>query len=129
MNTLFLIGRIIFAGYFLYSGVNHFLRLRMMSDYANMKGVPLPSVAIAITGVLLLLGGLSILLGLYPLVGSVLLVVFLLPVSLMMHNFWKVQDPQMKAAEKVNFIKNMALLGGVLMLLALPTPWPFSVPL
>jgi uncharacterized membrane protein YphA (DoxX/SURF4 family) len=94
-----------------------------------MKGVPLPSVAIAITGVLLLLGGLSILLGLYPLVGSVLLVVFLLPVSLMMHNFWKVQDPQMKAAEKVNFIKNMALLGGVLMLLALPTPWPFSVPL
>jgi len=129
MNTLFLIGRIIFAGYFLYSGVNHFMRLGSMSDYAKMKGVPLPSVAIAFTGLLLLLGGLSILLGLYPFVGSILLVVFLIPVSFMMHNFWKIQDPQMKMGEKVNFIKNMALLGGVLMLSALPTPWPFSVPL
>jgi uncharacterized membrane protein YphA (DoxX/SURF4 family) len=105
------------------------MQLKMMSDYTKMKGVPLPLVAVSLTGVILILGGLSILLGVYPLVGVVLLVVFLLPASVMMHNFWKVQDPQMKMGERTNFIKNMALLGAVLMLLAIPTPWPFRIPL
>jgi putative oxidoreductase len=127
MDTLFLLGRIILAGYFLFSGINHFIRMGMMSDYSKMKGVPLPSVAVAFTGLILILGGLSILLGVYPLVGIVLLVIFLIPVSFMMHNFWKVQDPQMKMGEMVNFMKNMALLGAVLMLSAIPTPWPFSI--
>jgi uncharacterized membrane protein YphA (DoxX/SURF4 family) len=127
MDTLFLIGRIIFAGYFLNSGINHFMRLGMMSDYAKMKGVPLPSVSVALTGLILILGGLSILLGVYPFVGIILLVVFLIPVSFMMHNFWKIQDLQMKMGEMINFMKNMALLGAVLMLSAIPTPWPFSV--
>ena len=129
MDTLFLVGRIIFAGYFLFNGVNHFMRMRMMSDYAKMKGVPVPSVAVALTGLMMILGGLSMLLGIYPLVGVVLLVVFLIPVSFMMHNFWKVQDPQMRMGEMINFMKNMALLGAVLMLSAIPIPWPFSVPL
>jgi len=103
--------------------------MRMMSDYAKMKGVPVPSVAVALTGLMMILGGLSMLLGIYPLVGVVLLVVFLIPVSFMMHNFWKVQDPQMRMGEMINFMKNMALLGAVLMLSAIPIPWPFSVPL
>ena len=129
MDTLFVIGRIILAGFFVYSGFNHFKRLGMMSDYSKMKGVPLPSIAVALTGLMLMLGGLSILLGAYPVVGIFLLVVFLIPVSFMMHNFWKVQDPQLRAAERVNFLKNIALLGAVLMFLAIPRPWPFSVPL
>jgi DoxX. len=129
MDILFLVGRIILAGYFLFSGINHFMRLGMMAGYAKMKGVPLPSVAVALTGLILTLGGLSILLGVYPLVGIILLVVFLIPVSFMMHDFWKVQDPQMKMGEMINFMKNMALLGALLMLSAIPTPWPFSVPL
>ena len=127
MDTLFLVGRIIFGGYFINSGINHFMRLKMMSDYAKMKGVPMPSVSVAFTGLILILGGLSMVLGVYPNVGLVLLVVFLIPVSFMMHSFWKIQDPQMKMGEMVNFMKNMALIGAVLMLSAIPTPWPFSI--
>jgi putative oxidoreductase len=92
-----------------------------------MKGVPFPAIAQGMTGLMLLLGGLSIVCGIYPFVGIVLLVAFLLPVSLMMHNFWKLEDPQLRMADKINFTKNMALLGAVLMLLAIPLPWPLSL--
>ena len=78
-------------------------------------------------GILLLLGGLSILFGIYPYVGIVMLVAFLLPVSFMMHNFWTLADPQLRMADKVNFMKNMALLGAILMFLAIPLPWALSV--
>jgi uncharacterized membrane protein YphA (DoxX/SURF4 family) len=94
-----------------------------------MKEVPGPSVALALTGLMLILGGLSILLRAIPVVGIVLLIVFLIPVSFMMLNFWKVQDLQMKMGEKANFLKNMALLGAILMFLMIPRPWPFSVSL
>lgn len=99
----------------------------MMSGYANAKGVPVPSAAVALTGLMILLGGLSILLGVYPIIGVILLGAFLIPVSFMMHNFWKVQDPQMKMGEMINFMKNMALLGALLMFAAIPRPWPLSV--
>lgn len=127
MNTPFLIGRIIFGGYFIYNGVNHFIGFGMMTQYAKMKGVPFPAIAQGMTGLMLLLGGLSIVCGIYPFVGIVLLVAFLVPVSLMMHNFWKLEDPQLRMADKINFTKNMALVGAILMLLAIPSPWPLSL--
>jgi uncharacterized membrane protein YphA (DoxX/SURF4 family) len=127
MNALVLFGRLVLGGFFLYSGVNHFLGFAMMTQYAKMKGVPFPAFAQGLTGVMLLLGGLSVVLGIYPVVGVVLMIAFLLPVSLMMHNFWKVEDPQLRMNDKINFLKNIALLGAILMLLALPSPWPLSL--
>jgi putative oxidoreductase len=127
MDTLFLIGRIIFGGYFIFNGINHFMKINMMSGYAKMKGVPFPFFSVAMTGLLLLLGGLSVLFGVYTSIGLGLLIIFLFPVTFMMHNFWTVHDPQMKMGEMVNFMKNIALLGAVLMLLASPVPWPLSL--
>jgi putative oxidoreductase len=49
-----------------------------------------------------------------------------LGVSFPIHNFWAVQEPQAKMTEMVNFMKNMALLGFVLMTVAIPRPWPMS---
>jgi uncharacterized membrane protein YphA (DoxX/SURF4 family) len=127
MNTLLLLGRIILGGFFIYSGVNHFIGFETMTQYAKMKGVPFPAIAQGMTGLMLLLGGLSIMFGIYPFVGIILLVAFLLPVSLMMHNFWKLEEPQQRMADKINFMKNMALLGAILMLFAIPSPWPLSL--
>jgi putative oxidoreductase len=98
-----------------------------MTGYAKMKGTPAPAVAVAGTGVLLLLGGFSLLLGYQPIVGIALLIVFLLGVSFNIHNFWTVQDPMMKMGEMVNFMKNMGLIGLLLMLVAIPRPWPMSL--
>lgn len=83
----FILGRAIFAGFCISSGVKHFAELKTMSQYAESRGVPYPAGAVALTGIMLLLGGLSILLGAYPVLGIVLLAAFMVPVSVMMHGF------------------------------------------
>jgi uncharacterized membrane protein YphA (DoxX/SURF4 family) len=127
MTALFVIGRIIFGLYFVYSGFNHLTKIVTMAAYAKSKGVPLASFSVVFAGLLLLLGGLSILLGVYPILGLILLILFLVPVTFMMHQFWTIQDPMQKMGEMVNFLKNMAILGAVLMMFMLSRPWPASL--
>ena len=67
------------------------------------------------------------LLGVYPLVGIILLIIFLLGASFQMHSYWKVGDAQMKQIDMISFTKNMALVGALLMFLLLPHPWPMSL--
>lgn len=70
-----LIGRIIFGGFFIFSGLNHFMNLGMMSGYAESKGTPAPQVAVAGSGVMLLAGGLSVVLGVLPVIGLILITI------------------------------------------------------
>ncbi len=127
MDIVFLIGRILLGGFFVTNGINHFKNLDMMAGYAKSKATPTPTLAVGGTGALLLLGGLSLIFGFQPIVGAALLVIFLLGVSFKMHNYWAVQDPQTRMGEQVNFMKNMALLGALLMLVETPRPWPLSL--
>jgi len=127
MNILFLIGRIIFGGYFIYSAYSHFSHVANMAAYAGSKGVPAPQLAIIVTGLLLLIGGISVILGAYPSVGLICLIVFLVPVTFMMHAFWADSDPMAKMGNVVNFGKNLALVGALLMMFAIRRPWPWSV--
>ena len=124
---LFLVGRVLFGGYFIMNGLNHFMKMGMMKGYASSKGVPMAGWAVAITGLMILLGGLGILLGVYIQLSVLLLAIFLVFVTFKMHNFWAVTEPNMKMMETVNFYKNMALLGAVLMMLFIPSPWAYSV--
>ena len=127
MRPLFLLGRAIFGGYFLYNGINHFVNEEMMSQYAAAKGTAAPDAAVTASGAMLVGGGLSILAGLKPRQGLAAIIGFLIPVSLQMHRFWEEQDPQKRMAETVNFTKNMALVGAALMMMQLEHPWPASV--
>jgi putative oxidoreductase len=117
-TALLYLGRILFGGYFIMGGYNHLANLGMMSGYTQSKGVPAPKPAVAVTGLLLLIGGITTLFNFYPEVGLIALVIFLVPVTFLMHAFWKVQDPMAKMGERVNFMKNLALLGGTLLLLS-----------
>jgi uncharacterized membrane protein YphA (DoxX/SURF4 family) len=121
-------GRLIFGGYFVYSGINHFLERKSLVDYAKSKGVQGPEAAVAGSGLLILGGGLSILTGAFPKLGAAMISTFLLGVSPRMHAFWREQEPQRQMHEMVNFTKNMALIGASLMAAAHPEPWPWSVP-
>lgn len=112
MDVAFSIARIIFGGYWLMAALNQFKNLNHMSGCAKAKGTPLPNSAVAGTGVILSAGGLSMLLGVYPVIGIAMLIVFVLGVS--------VQNI-------INFTKNMALIGALLMFLLLPRPWPMSL--
>src|SRR5437868_11257020 len=90
MELAFLIGRVIVGLYYCSSGIRHFTNLNMMAGYAGSKGVPFPKLGVPASGVLLLIGGLSILLGYQPLIGVIAIIIFLVPTSIMMHNFWAV---------------------------------------
>ena len=127
MDYLFLLGRVLLGGYFIKNGYNHLKNLNILTGYAQSKDVPMPKVAVFVTGLVFLLGGLGIVLGIYIKLSVFLLSVFLLFVTFKMHQYWTVSDPMQKMGEHVNFYKNLGLLGAVLMLLAIPLPWVLSL--
>jgi uncharacterized membrane protein YphA (DoxX/SURF4 family) len=129
MKVPFLIGRLIFGGFFIYNGINHFRERRTLAQYAGAKKVPMPDVAVTATGAAMLAGGTSILLGIKPKWGALAIMGFLAGVSPLMHDFWKAEDPNQRMNDMVNFGKNMALLGAALALMSVEEPWPASVPL
>jgi len=114
MDWLYLIGRILFSMIFLMSGMGHFAQVGNMTQYAGSKGVPAPKMMTIITGLMIVLGGLSVLLGLFMEIGTWLLVFFLLPTAFIMHAFWKETDPGMKAVEMAQFMKNVSMAGAAL---------------
>jgi len=128
MNAPFLLGRLIFGGFFLYNGINHFKERRNMVKYVDQKNVLAPELAVTGTGLALIVGGSSILLGLKPKIGTALVAGFLAAVSPVMHDFWRAEDPGQRTNDMINFSKNMALLGSALALMAVEEPWPGSVP-
>jgi putative oxidoreductase len=65
---------------------------------------------------LALLGGLSVALGYQTRIGAWMLVLFLIPVTLMMHKFWGIADAQMAMMQRIMFMKNVSILGGALFL-------------
>jgi putative oxidoreductase len=91
--------------------------------------VPLADAVVATTGVVLMAGGASILLGVKPKLGTAAIAGFLAGVSPVMHNFWSVEEPSQRMNEMINFSKNMALLGSALALMGVDEPWPASIPI
>lgn len=128
MRVPFLIGRMLFGGYFVMSGVNHWKQTRQLAQYAAAKHVPKPSVAVRASGAMLIVGGASILLGIKPKIGTAAVVGFLAGVSPVMHDFWKAEQPEQRMNDMINFTKNLALLGGAVALMGVEEPWPVSVP-
>jgi len=127
MMYLFVLGRILFGGYFMMSGYKHFKSLEMLTGYAKGKGIPMPRESVLLTGLMMLLGGLGILLGAFVELSVFLLAVFLIGTLFKMHRYWEVADPTAKMGEQINFFKNLALLGALLMMLAIPMPWVVSL--
>jgi uncharacterized membrane protein YphA (DoxX/SURF4 family) len=111
-----LVGRILFGGYFLMNAYNHLFKSQHMIGYAQFKGVKSPKTAILGSGLLLLIGGLSFLTMTATFLGSIALLLFLIPVTFKMHAYWKETDPQAKMADRIQFYKNLALIGAVLMM-------------
>jgi putative oxidoreductase len=123
-GAVVVLGRFFFALIFLMAGANHFSSQTIA--FAASQGVPLASIAVPLSGVLSIAGGLSILLGYRAKLGAWLLVLFLVPVTAMMHKFWLVQDPMMAQIQMILFMKNVAMLGGALLISQLGAG-PFSL--
>ncbi len=113
-GAVVLLGRFLFVLIFLMSGPRHFSS--QVIGYAASQGVPLASILVPLSGVLALVGGLSILLGYRAKIGAWLIALFLVPVTLMLHKFWGISDPMMAQMQMVMFMKNVSMLGGALLI-------------
>ena len=114
MDYIIFLGRILFTTIFILSGFNHFTEQSI--QYAASHGVPLPALLVPLSGIISILGGLSILLGYKARWGAWLIVLFLVPVTFMMHNFWSLSDPIQSKMQLIAFLKNFSLLGGALII-------------
>jgi putative oxidoreductase len=107
-------GRLLLAAIFLVTPLSHFSP--QVIGYAAQQGVPAPGLLVPASGLLALAGALSIALGYRARIGAWLLVAFLVPVTITMHNFWAVSDPMMYQMQLAMFLKNVSMLGGALLI-------------
>ena len=119
MDLIIVIGRILFGGSFLMSGINHFSKLEAMTGYAQFKKLPAAKLGVLISGLMLVIGGISIILGYFADLGALLLAIFLVLAAVIFHNFWKETDATAKQNEMLGFMKDIALAGAALILFAL----------
>ena len=119
MDLIIVIGRILFGGFFLMSGINHFTKLEAMTGYAKYKKLPAAKLGVLISGLMLVIGGITIILGYYADLGALLLAIFLVLAAVIFHNFWKETDATAKQNEMLGFMKDIALAGAALILFAL----------
>jgi putative oxidoreductase len=108
------LGRLCLSLIFLHTLFAHFSRPTI--EYAAQQGVPSAGVLVPLSGVIAVIGGLSVTLGYYARWGAGLLILFLIPVTLMMHRFWAIADPMAQQMQLVMFMKNVSILGGLLFL-------------
>ena len=116
MDVVFLIGRILFVVPFLLSVQIHLINREQGVQYARMYNVPLAELGVPLTGLMALVGGLSVLLGVWGDLGALLIAAFLFLITPFMHAFWREQDAMQRGIQTAMFTKNFALAGGALVL-------------
>ncbi len=120
-----LLGRIGLSAIFLLSGVNKITNWEQTAQYMQAQGMPLVPLFLAGAIVLELVGGLSVLLGFHARLGAALLILFLIPATLIFHNFWALEG-QAQQLQMIMFLKNVAILGGLLLIVGMG-PGPISL--
>ena len=115
MRALVPVGRALFALIFIVSVFGSFTSASI--EAAAAHGVPLATLVVPAAGLLALVGGISVLLGYRARFGAFLLVVFLVPVTLVMHRFWGLDDPQLAQLQRVMFMKNLSMIGTALLVM------------
>jgi putative oxidoreductase len=110
-----LAGRILISVMFLISGFFKVGGYAQIVGYATAVHLPAPGVAIALAAAVELACGLAILAGFKTRFAAWLLFLYLIPVTYFFHNFWAVQG-QEQQTQMVNFLKNAAIMGGLLVL-------------
>jgi putative oxidoreductase len=108
-----LLGRILISVIFIVSGIEKIVAFSMFAGYVAAAHLPLPKISLAIAIVIELLGGLAILTGLYTRFTAWILFLYLIPTTLLFHNFWAYQGAA-RMESQINFEKNLAIMGGLL---------------
>lgn len=129
MDAVLVIGRILFGLIFVGSGaMGHLMERKGSIDYARQAGAPAPETTVPATGVVILAGGLSVILGVWADLGALLLLAFVVPTAFIMHPFWKESDPQQQQNQMAHFMKNMSLAGAAIIVFWLVNQGQGNIP-
>lgn len=124
---LFFLGRLLIGGIFIYSGVSNLLDINSTLGYAASKSMTgIFSILVILSQIVLILAGLSFITAIHPKLGAYATILFLVPVTLVMHNFWASTGME-RIVELHSFQGNISLLGATLMFLVIPEPWHYSL--
>ena len=118
MELLMLVGRVMFGVLFLAAALGHLTQTNAMSDFVESRGVPNAHLATQASGVAILLGGISVMLGVYADVGALVLFVFLIGTAVLVHRFWNEPEGEQRTMVQTQFMKDLALAGAALVMFA-----------
>ena len=117
MDVIDLVGRVLFALLFLDNGWAHLANREQMVPFGRAIGAPIAHISVPLTGVMMIVGGVLVALGIWADLGALLIVLFLPAAGYLGHAYWRETDPMMRAAQKAQFWKNIALAGAALFIL------------
>jgi uncharacterized membrane protein YphA (DoxX/SURF4 family) len=116
-GAIVLAGRILFAVFFgAVAGVGHIRRSSIYEGHAKQTGFPIPAITGWPVGLWLLAGSLSVAIGVWPDLGSLMIAAFVVPAALFFHAFWKVQDQTQRQTQRGSFWRNVVFFGASLMM-------------
>jgi putative oxidoreductase len=110
------IGRAFIGALFLISGIYKILGFAGMAGYMASAGLPMVNVLLAVTIAIEVGAGLSLVTGYKSFYGAIILAIFLVPTTAIFHAFWAA-DAAHFSGQLTNFLKNLAIFGGVLMVI------------
>lgn len=117
MRVIYGLGRFIFGGFFLYSGINHLTNTEALAGYAAAKNQADPRTKVQASGALLVASGASMAFGLKPGLGALGVIGFLAAATPQFHDFWTEEDPGQEQNQIIHFSKNLALIGAAIAVL------------
>ncbi len=110
------LARLLYSGTLAYMAVDGFVNNEKRVETARSKGVPLAGIAVPFTTGMLLVANLGVLLWRFPRASLGAVVLFFLGTTPSIHDFWTMEGKD-RQENRVNFCKNVALLGAALVLL------------
>ncbi|MEE8484894.1 MAG: DoxX family protein [Nitrospinota bacterium] len=113
-----LIGRILLSTIFIMSGAGKIFDWSGTAGYMAAYGMPAIPLFLIGAIVLEIGGGLSVLLGFKAKLGAIALLIFIIPVTLIFHNFLPIADPMAQKLQMIMFLKNLAIMGGLLLVVS-----------
>jgi uncharacterized membrane protein YphA (DoxX/SURF4 family) len=126
-DELFLVGRILFVLVFLTNGIGHFTHTEASAQYAAYKKVPAARELVLLSGVVMLAGTVGVALGIWMDLAALALAVFVLAAAFAMHRYWEESDPQTMVVERAQFMKNVSIAGGALIIVAVAANAPYTI--
>jgi putative oxidoreductase len=115
--TLIIVGRVVFGAFFVIAGIRNFIHFDERRELKTNYGWTLPAPLLALGFAIQILGGLSVLLGIWPVFGAVALIVFLVPATALFHNFLRFEGKERDPHLYLTLV-NTTLVGGFLMVIA-----------